>query len=188
MPVFEDLSRELRQEIFRLAFKDAIKTDIKFNSNIQLYIRTYGGEIRLETRPPIDLHHLLGPAPSYDDNWHPNSFAPHLCTAFEVLCAAFPTVIDDARFVFGKAIDLFEKEVLKMKELERDGYYYRHYFDQNAINQYANRAEMKHELFDEGVGIENNSASLASFKVTTKMVKRFNFVVRTHYPRRRDYN
>ncbi|TID27072.1 hypothetical protein E6O75_ATG01565 [Venturia nashicola] len=184
MPAFEDLPRELRQEILKLAFDHAIDTDIDFNKNIERYIRSYAGFYRLEQKPTKDLLRLLGPVPQSDDHWHPDSFAPHLCSTLESLRKAFPTIIDDIDFTFSKALNLFEKDVQRWKETERD-YCHLTSSNQTALYQHAERTWERGELFDFGVGIENDGCNLAyDDKPSEKMVKSFNSVVRTHHTRR----
>ncbi|RDI86912.1 hypothetical protein Vi05172_g3129 [Venturia inaequalis] len=183
MPTFEDLPRELRQEIFNRAFDHAIKTDLSFNNNIECYIRSYKGRNRLATQPPKDLLRVLGPFPGPGDTRHPDSFAPHLCTTFEALRAAFPKVIDDAEYAFRKAIGRFEKEVLEMKKIERARRHFTH-GKQTALHLHANRACLRDELFDFGAGIDGESANVSKFKIGEEMIGRLNHVIWTRHNRR----
>lgn len=112
MPTFEDLPIELRQEIFKLAFDHAIETDLAFNDNIERYIRSYAGSGRLEVRHPQELLRAMGPFATHEDDWHPGFFATYLCALFERLCKIFPTTVDDAKSVFSKALDAFEKKMI----------------------------------------------------------------------------
>lgn len=178
MPTFEDLPRELRQEIFKLAFDHAIQTDLDFNENITKYIRAYHGQIRLEVRLSKHLLRVLGPAPAPQDDWHPDSFAPYLCALFEALCAVFPTIVDDTKFVFSKALDTFDEEMIGWSEDERIRFDEKTSWSRaTAISQFAFNADGRGELFDIGDGIEECPETLKRHNISEKMARHFNSMI-----------
>lgn len=54
----------------------------------------------------------MGPFATHEDDWHPGFFATYLCALFERLCKIFLTTVDDAKSVFSKALDAFEKKMI----------------------------------------------------------------------------
>lgn len=138
MPTFESLPRELRQQILTLAFDDAIATDQRFNRNIRecLYLKTAtsfcsGSRLDLYPQLPYNLDDSLATG---------HGFIPNISKTAESLCAVYPDVVDDVRYVLGKAISGFEEgEKVAIKYVADD---------LNAMQVYAVRARRRGHIAD----------------------------------------
>lgn len=111
MITFQSLARELRQNIYQLAFEDAIAKDIKLNHFLRRCIRSHEGEGRLRADwIPELIQDILGPTPRDEDHWHPTVFIPSISKTAASLHAVFPDLTDEINFVLKKSVDAFMAE------------------------------------------------------------------------------
>lgn len=145
MPTFESLPRELRQQIFTLAFEDAIKADLRFNHNTRECI--YRAHKRY-TNSRLEQYHLL-PYGLEESLAIENGFAPFISKTAETLCVVYPDVVDDLEYVLEKALGELDKD-WKKEVVEQ----YRELDTDEAMMAYAYRARQRGHLADD-CGLDN---------------------------------
>lgn len=148
MVTFEILARELRQNIYQLAFETAVAEDIQLNHFLRKCIRSYEGEGRLRADwIPDFIQDILGPSPLDEDEWHPTVFIPSIHKTAASLHAVFPHLADEINFVLEKTIDAFAvEENITLKAAQSEA---RKWFDvEDAVSYYGACAEERGELYD----------------------------------------
>lgn len=147
MPTFESLPRELRQHILTLAFDDAIKADLRFHQNIRECLIFPRAEV--DHRPTSRLYYNL------PDNLNEHlsiehRSAPCISQTAETLCTVYHSVIDDVKYVLGRALDKFdeaEDKVLSgLKQRLADDWEPLDIDNANAVH--AERARKRGQLYD----------------------------------------
>jgi hypothetical protein len=175
MPTFQSLPRELRQEIFKIAFDDAIAIDLQFNMYIRRALQNCHGQGLLRGQLPHYLKHALEPHDSI-------LFAPHTYKTAVAVRTAVPDVADDLHFILKKSLDTFEKKgtlalvllrlVQNMTEMDL--------VRETAVDWHAYRAYMKgKQLTDWGDGILIGDEFIGPVhgKISPNALRRFNKVV-----------
>ncbi|QDS69293.1 hypothetical protein FKW77_002655 [Venturia effusa] len=158
MLTLESLPRELRQEIFRLAFEDAINRDIHFNHLLRNCIQDYESFSLLRCWwvpdclvPTLDFPQFL------PGNRQPKYFAPSIHDMAACLNLVFSDVIDDVDYVLYKALTVFTgAEERALNEFQAKARYGVLEFG-HAVAYLAARAKARNEMYDRecGAGIQN---------------------------------
>jgi hypothetical protein len=147
----ESLPRELRQQIFALAFDDAATKDHRLNKNIRTCIRRHDGYVRLEYDRTISVfRQALGPKPSA---W-PMMFASSICDLATTLDALYPDLKDDVTYILEKSLQQFEEaqdQEMEQTQANIDSAGPFSSIENNeAIEESARRAKARAERYDDG--------------------------------------
>ncbi|KAE9976707.1 hypothetical protein Vi05172_g3166 [Venturia inaequalis] len=165
MPTFESLSRELRQEIFRIAFTDTVADDLEFCLNTRKYICNLHFDSKLRNLVlPDFLSSAL--AEKVDGSWFDYSyttlaFAPSTGTTAIALRQVFPDIADDIQFVLERCLHRFEqrlKQNIAESGEDDDDSGEDIYYD-GAVAKYGKRAQERGELYDRGGGLGGKNVS-----------------------------
>lgn len=150
MPTFEDLPRELCQEILKIVFHETVTADLKFSLNIRKYICFEDHTSQLRDDLPECLRSARNDeagASRFHPGYLPAMHAPSTGTTATALREVFPDIADDIRFVLEKSLHKFEQRLVEKVEsyTERDG---EDFDEMDATAKYGCRASDKGEMCD----------------------------------------
>lgn len=180
MRSLKNLPRELRQQILGLVFEAAITADVKFNRNLEKYIRSYDGcsygrlEL-LHCKLPKYLSDALGPPVKLYTDPRPTEFAPDISRTATSLHVTFPDLPADINFVLSKSLSYFEKDMSEAYDRFVDGEMERSVWDDyvsNATGTWAYEAKIADGLADFG----GNGTAIKVDNLTGEQVQKFGIV------------